>query len=152
MKNVLDRVPPHLFNIKPKLIHEYGCSSGEGVELLRSHFDCDVVGFDNHHTPCTVGDICTPTGQPDVIFVLHVLEGPYGFIGRQAVIVDNLLSICKLLIVSIHPNDKNAAGYRDWFPVDRVLHYEQSNSCGGECGCRPDVVYVLRGNIKDRAI
>ena len=142
-----------------KVVHEYGCTNGQGTAWLAEQFDT-VVGFDidekniergremHPELELVVQDVCHPQENADLILVAHVIEGPYKI--DPIPTIDNLRKFCSFLLLAMHTNESHKWGpLTDWehnlvpFTISRVqLDPPVTPSC-----TNPDSVFLLRGHL-----
>ena len=143
-----------------KVVHEYGCTNGQGTEWLVGEFDT-VIGFDiddkniengkemHPNLDLQVRDLRHPKGNADLVLVAHVLEGPYKIDPMEA--IDNLRKFCRFLLLAIHPDEHNKflGVLTDWehnltpFTISRVqLDPPVTPQCS-----KADTIFLLRGHL-----
>ncbi len=141
-----------------KVVHEYGCTNGQGTAWLAKEFDT-VVGFDinNKHIDkgnaahpeldLRVCDVHHPEGNADLIMVAHVMEA---YKINPPEVIDNLRRFCRFLLLAVHTAESNKYGplaqwgaYLEPFTISRV---ELDPPVTPDC-TKADTILLLRGHL-----
>ena len=155
MDILLQRIGDKIPVTTPSVVHEYGCSVGDGTNLLHLRYNCEVKGFDTDaerieeanrmfpHLAFEEHSVAEAKEPADLMFCLNVIE-EYKL--HPVNVINSLKQLCKYLIIETHPDMTGLLGKVEAW-IDKVdFDFRDDFTEAGEDN-RPETILLIRGDL-----